>query len=243
MLILAIVRLSCSVPLRFTLGTALPHAPPSRQPIRMMAARSSFRNPNNLPVKVCVVCQQQFTWRKKWERCWDEVTTCSKRCNGERKKLARQGNAGDASSLEPSDHSDEIVGSTLTAGTNAPTEERAARKAARKAAKEVRRATREGRADPTVGQKTCNMCMRSVDLLVRCKVDNTKEWKMVCGRCWNTDAVAGGVVDGSGSNPHYRYGGLWKNLKQQAGAGGAVVDQPLYEQLRSGQLDSDEKSD
>ena len=29
------------------------------------------------------------TWRKKWERVWDEVTTCSKRCNSERRRQAR----------------------------------------------------------------------------------------------------------------------------------------------------------
>jgi hypothetical protein len=39
----------------------------------------------NLPTKICVVCNRPFTWRKKWERCWDEVTTCSKKCNGERR--------------------------------------------------------------------------------------------------------------------------------------------------------------
>ena len=41
----------------------------------------------NLPSKVCVVCLRPFTWRKKWERCWNEVTTCSKACNGTRKQL------------------------------------------------------------------------------------------------------------------------------------------------------------
>ena len=30
----------------------------------------------NLPTKTCVVCNRPFTWRKKWERCWDEVLTC-----------------------------------------------------------------------------------------------------------------------------------------------------------------------
>ncbi len=33
-----------------------------------------------LPTKVCVVCQRPFAWRKKWERCWDEVRYCSERC-------------------------------------------------------------------------------------------------------------------------------------------------------------------
>ena len=44
----------------------------------------------NLPTKVCVVCNRPFTWRKKWERCWDEVSTCSKSCNAQRRK-AKQG--------------------------------------------------------------------------------------------------------------------------------------------------------
>ncbi|MFZ8835635.1 MAG: DUF2256 domain-containing protein [Flavobacteriales bacterium] len=30
--------------------------------------------------KICVVCQRPFSWRKKWERCWDEVRYCSNRC-------------------------------------------------------------------------------------------------------------------------------------------------------------------
>jgi hypothetical protein len=39
----------------------------------------------NLPEKICVVCKRPFTWRKKWERSWDEITCCSKACNGQRK--------------------------------------------------------------------------------------------------------------------------------------------------------------
>ena len=33
----------------------------------------------NLPTKVCVVCQRSFNWRKKWERNWEDITTCSNR--------------------------------------------------------------------------------------------------------------------------------------------------------------------
>lgn len=44
----------------------------------------------DLPEKVCVVCNRPFTWRKKWERCWDEVTTCSKKCNSMRRGAARE---------------------------------------------------------------------------------------------------------------------------------------------------------
>ncbi len=34
----------------------------------------------NLPAKVCVICGRPFTWRKKWERVWEEVKFCSERC-------------------------------------------------------------------------------------------------------------------------------------------------------------------
>ncbi len=43
----------------------------------------------NLPTKICIVCERPFTWRKKWERVWDEVTTCSKSCNRKRKASNR----------------------------------------------------------------------------------------------------------------------------------------------------------
>eukprot|EP00798_Chlamydomonas_sp_ICE-L_P025093 gene25093-10733_t len=52
----------------------------------------------NLPSKMCVSCNRPFTWRKKWERCWDEITTCSKRCNAERKA------SGKTAGVEGDDH-------------------------------------------------------------------------------------------------------------------------------------------
>ena len=39
----------------------------------------------NLPAKPCQGCGRSFAWRKKWERCWDEVRFCSDRCRGERR--------------------------------------------------------------------------------------------------------------------------------------------------------------
>ncbi|MEM9739817.1 MAG: DUF2256 domain-containing protein [Pseudomonadota bacterium] len=35
---------------------------------------------SNLPQKTCPVCQKPFSWRKKWERDWDNVRFCSERC-------------------------------------------------------------------------------------------------------------------------------------------------------------------
>ncbi len=42
--------------------------------------RETFRNPHNLPSKVCPVCGKPFTWRKKWERDWANVVYCSDKC-------------------------------------------------------------------------------------------------------------------------------------------------------------------
>ncbi len=39
----------------------------------------AHRKPN-LPEKVCPVCQRPFVWRKKWERDWEQVKYCSRRC-------------------------------------------------------------------------------------------------------------------------------------------------------------------
>jgi hypothetical protein len=38
----------------------------------------------DLPVKTCPVCQRPFVWRKKWERCWEEVRYCSEKCRRRR---------------------------------------------------------------------------------------------------------------------------------------------------------------
>ena len=36
----------------------------------------------DLPTKVCVVCGRSFAWRKKWEKDWENVKYCSRRCRG-----------------------------------------------------------------------------------------------------------------------------------------------------------------
>lgn len=35
---------------------------------------------SDLPQKTCATCGKPFTWRKKWERDWDQVRFCSDRC-------------------------------------------------------------------------------------------------------------------------------------------------------------------
>ncbi|MBB1454964.1 DUF2256 domain-containing protein [Pseudoalteromonas sp. SG43-5] len=34
----------------------------------------------NLPQKICPICNKPFTWRKKWQRDWDNVIYCSECC-------------------------------------------------------------------------------------------------------------------------------------------------------------------
>lgn len=36
----------------------------------------------NLPEKICACCGRPFSWRKKWEKVWQEVRFCSDRCRG-----------------------------------------------------------------------------------------------------------------------------------------------------------------
>lgn len=36
--------------------------------------------PMPLPDKTCAACGRRIEWRKKWERCWDDVRFCSDAC-------------------------------------------------------------------------------------------------------------------------------------------------------------------
>ena len=40
----------------------------------------------NLPLKICLMCERPFKWRKKWEKVWDEVKYCSEKCRRNRIK-------------------------------------------------------------------------------------------------------------------------------------------------------------
>ncbi|WP_419421500.1 DUF2256 domain-containing protein (plasmid) [Legionella sp. D16C41] len=39
----------------------------------------------NLPQKICIRCGKLFTWRKKWEKVWQQVKYCSDKCRDGRK--------------------------------------------------------------------------------------------------------------------------------------------------------------
>ena len=38
----------------------------------------------DLATKICIVCERPFTWRKKWEKVWEEVKYCSDKCKKQR---------------------------------------------------------------------------------------------------------------------------------------------------------------
>ncbi|SMF31791.1 hypothetical protein SAMN02982917_1534 [Azospirillum oryzae] len=48
----------------------------------------------DLPAKTCPVCSRPFTWRKKWERVWDEVKYCSDRCRADARKHGQASEGG-----------------------------------------------------------------------------------------------------------------------------------------------------
>ena len=41
-----------------------------------------MRKKSELPTKICACCARPFSWRKKWERDWEQVKYCSDRCRG-----------------------------------------------------------------------------------------------------------------------------------------------------------------
>lgn len=44
---------------------------------------------SDLPTKTCPVCNRPFTWRKKWEKNWDDIKYCSDACR-KRKNQAKR---------------------------------------------------------------------------------------------------------------------------------------------------------
>ncbi|MCU0432888.1 MAG: DUF2256 domain-containing protein [Bacteroidia bacterium] len=42
---------------------------------------------STLPQKTCLVCNRPFSWRKKWEKNWDQVKFCSQRCRMSKKNV------------------------------------------------------------------------------------------------------------------------------------------------------------
>jgi len=63
--------------------------------------------------KICASCGRSFSWRKKWERNWDEVRFCSKACRSRR--VTKQDEALEATILQ-------LLADRKTAATICPSE-------------------------------------------------------------------------------------------------------------------------
>lgn len=45
------------------------------------AMKSGFKgNKQSLPSKPCAACARPMSWRKRWERNWDQVKYCCQAC-------------------------------------------------------------------------------------------------------------------------------------------------------------------
>ena len=55
-----------------------------------------MRKKHDLPQKKGLHCGLPFTWRKQWEKVWDEVKYCSDRCRNERTLSGDAGGEGAA---------------------------------------------------------------------------------------------------------------------------------------------------
>ncbi|MEM9017832.1 MAG: DUF2256 domain-containing protein [Verrucomicrobiota bacterium] len=56
--------------------------------------RNRHRKPSERPEKICPVCGLSFSWRKKWEKCWDDVRYCSERCRRNRAERRNRSSNG-----------------------------------------------------------------------------------------------------------------------------------------------------
>ena len=54
--------------------------------------------------------------------------------------------------------------------------------------------------------KSCDQCLKEMNTLFRVRVSTSKEWIFVCRGCLEVVRP---------SNPHYQYGGTWKNRKSR----------------------------
>lgn len=60
---------------------------------------------------------------------------------------------------------------------------------------------------PVSFRKPCDLCHEPNDVLVRCRINSTATWHLICPKkCWKD--VSGGVIDGSLDHPYYKYGGV-----------------------------------
>jgi hypothetical protein len=51
---------------------------------------AGMRKKADLPTKPCASCGRPFTWRRKWQKTWDEIRFCSTACRTGTRDAARK---------------------------------------------------------------------------------------------------------------------------------------------------------
>lgn len=91
--------------------------------------------------------------------------------------------------------------------------------------------------DPEAHRKLCTLCATPRDVLIRCQIDTSGKWHLVCpGKCWQS--VSGGEIDGNTEHPHYRYGGAWKNKHA-----GVSAKKPKKKKKQGSKIDKGDAND
>lgn len=105
---------------------------------------------------------------------------------------------------------EEEVDSVTTSSPKAEKISKEDQKNHKKQVKLLNKAKRAGEVD--IGSKQCDICQNMRDVLVRCTIDETCQYKMVCTRgCWQK--ISGNTIDGSeDKEDYYRYGGMSANV-------------------------------
>ncbi|MFC4815853.1 DUF2256 domain-containing protein [Flavobacterium sp. GCM10023249] len=54
----------------------------SKRKLKSTTLKNTYHKGNKsyLPSKICSSCGKPFSWRKKWEKNWEEVKYCSDSC-------------------------------------------------------------------------------------------------------------------------------------------------------------------
>ena len=88
-----------------------------------------------LPEKTCAQCGRRFSWRKKWERDWEQVRYCSAACR--RQKVGQSDQALEARILRALERAP-AKGISLEALVKMPDQSEPLRQAARRLARDGR---------------------------------------------------------------------------------------------------------
>ena len=163
------------------------------------------------------------------ERCWDEVTTCSRHNAARKRRSARRTGRTTATTTTTTTRVPEDDGGGASDGGG----ERGTRRGERRvgtrkllrrrrrprSARARRRRNRRGRD----GRKRDGAAARGGPAH-SLPIGSHARVVMRCGKCWK--AASGGVPDGDGPSP-LRYGGLWKNRRAVRHVSTAVPDLDL----------------